>query len=52
MIVLQIISLLVLVFAIVTIYAVAVKLVNEHRELHAVKEDIENQDNLDLTNKQ
>lgn len=52
MIVLQIISLLVLVFVIVTIYCAAIKLVNEHRELHSIKDEPEDQDNLDLTNKQ
>lgn len=52
MIVLQIISLLVLVFVIVTIYCAAIKLVNEHRELHSAKDDVDDQDNLDLTNKQ
>jgi hypothetical protein len=52
MIVLQIISLLVLVFVILTIYSVAIKLVNEHRELDNIKDEPEDQDNLDLTNKQ
>ncbi len=52
MIVLQIISMLVLVFVIVMIYSVTVKLVNEHRELHNIKDEPEDQDNLDLTNKQ
>ena len=49
MIVLQMISILVVVFIVVVMYATAIKLVNEHRELHNGKED---QDNLDLTNKQ
>lgn len=52
MIVLQIISLLVLVFVIVMIYSVTVKLVNEHRQLQNIKDEPEDQDNLDLTNKQ
>jgi uncharacterized membrane protein len=56
MIVLQIISMLVLVFVIVMIYSVTVKLVNEHRELHSPQSmdegQQEDQDNLDLTNKQ
>lgn len=52
MIVLQIISVLVLIFAIVVVYAAAIKLVNEHRELHSIKDEPEDQDNLDLTNKQ
>lgn len=52
MIVLQIISLLVLVFVIVMIYSVTIKLVNEHRELHSIKDELEDQDNLDLTDKQ
>jgi hypothetical protein len=33
-------------------YAAAIKLVNEHRELHSIKDEPEDQDNLDLTNKQ
>jgi hypothetical protein len=33
-------------------YAVAIKLVKEHRELHSIKDESEDQDNLDLTNKQ
>lgn len=49
MIVLQIISALVLVFVVVVMYATAIKLVKEHRELHSKNTD---QDNLDLTNKQ
>lgn len=52
MILMKIISLLVLVFVIVTIYYVTIKLVNEHRELHSIKDEPEDQDNLDLTNKQ
>lgn len=52
MIVMQVISILVLVFVIVIIYATATKLVNEHRELHSIKDEPEDQDNLDLTNKQ
>jgi uncharacterized membrane protein len=52
MIFLQIISALVLICIIVVMYAVAIKLVNEHRELHSIKDEPEDQDNLDLTNKQ
>ena len=52
MIFLQIISALVLVSIIVVMYAVAIKLINEHRKLHNTKEDDSDQDNLDLTNKQ
>lgn len=49
MIFLQVISALVLVFIVVIMYLVAIKLVQEHRELHNKNTD---QDNLDLTNKQ
>ena len=52
MIVLQVISVLVLIFIVAIMYAVAIKLVNEHRELHNKKDDADDQDNLDLTNKQ
>lgn len=52
MILLQVISVLVLIFIIIIMYAVAIKLVNEHREFHSTKEDNNDQDNLDLTNKQ
>jgi len=49
MIFLQVISALVLICIIVVMYASAIKLVKEHRELHSKNTD---QDNLDLTNKQ
>lgn len=49
MIFLQVISMLVLVFVVVTMYIVALKLVHDHRELHDKNTD---QDNLDLTDKQ
>lgn len=52
MIVLQVLSALVLIFIVAVMYAVAIKLVNEHRELHSAKDDVDDQDNLDLTNKQ
>lgn len=52
MIILQVISALVLVFIVAVMYAVAIKLVNEHRELHNTKDADDDQDNLDLTNKQ
>jgi len=52
MILLQVISVLVLILIIIIMYAAAIKLVNEHRELHSIKEDTDYQDNLDLTNKQ
>ncbi len=49
MIMMQIISILVVVFVIVLLYATFIKLVNEHRELHNKNTD---QDDLDLTDKQ
>lgn len=52
MIVLQVITLIVLIFLVVLVYAAAFKLVNEHRELQSTIEDETDQDNLDLTNKQ
>lgn len=56
MIVLQVISILVLVFIIVMMYATTIKLVNDHRELHRPEStdrgQQEDQDNLDLTDKQ
>jgi hypothetical protein len=52
MIFLQVVSLLVLVFVIVTMYISTIKLVNEHRELQNIKDEPEDQDDLDLTNKQ
>jgi uncharacterized membrane protein len=52
MIFLQIISAIVLVFIVVVMYTAALKLVNEHRELHNKKEASDDQDNLDLTDKQ
>lgn len=52
MILLQIITLIVLIFLVILIYTAAVKLVNEHRELQSKIEDETDQDNLDLTNKQ
>ena len=52
MIFLQVISMLVLVFVIVMMYIVALKLVNDHRELHSIKDEPKDQDNLDLTDKQ
>lgn len=50
MITFQVISLLILVAIVVTMYAVAIKMLYEHRKLHNKKED--DQDNLDLTDKQ
>lgn len=52
MIFMQAVTLVIVVFVIVMIYAVAIKLVNEHRKLQSIKEDTNDQDNLDLTNKQ
>lgn len=56
MIFLQVISLLVLIFIIVIMYAATIHLVNDHRELHRPEStdrgQQEDQDNLDLTNKQ
>jgi Tfp pilus assembly major pilin PilA len=52
MIVFQVISTLILIAVIAIMYSVAIKLVNEHRQIHSTKENIEDQDNLDLTNKQ
>lgn len=52
MIALQIITLLIVVFVVVMMYATAIKLANEHRELQSTKNDNEDQDDLDLTNKQ
>lgn len=56
MIFLQVVSLLVLVFVIVLMYATTIKLVNDHRDLHRPEStdrgQQEDQDNLDLTNKQ
>lgn len=52
MIFMQAVTLVIVVFVIVMIYAVAIKLINEHREIQSIKEDTNNQDNLDLTNKQ
>ena len=49
MIFLQLISMLVLVFVVVVMYITAIKLVQEHRDLHNKNTD---QDNLDLTDKQ
>lgn len=50
MITFQVISLLILVAIIVTMYAVAIKMLYQYRQLHNKKED--DQDNLDLTDKQ
>lgn len=52
MIFMQAVTLVIVVFVIVMIYAVAIKLINEHRELQRTKQDTNDQDNLDLTNKQ
>lgn len=52
MIALQVISLLVLLFVIVMIYACTIKLINDHNELHALKDDPDDQVNLDVTDKQ
>ncbi len=52
MIFLQVISMLVLIFVVVLMYVVALKLVNDHRELHSIKDNPKDQDNLDLTDKQ
>lgn len=49
MIVFQVISTLILIAIVAVMYAVAIKLINEHRQIHNTKED---QDDLDLTNKQ
>ena len=49
MIILQIISVLVLAFIILLLYYSVSNMIKDHRELHSKKED---QDNLDLTNKQ
>jgi hypothetical protein len=52
MIVFQVISTLILIAIVAVMYAVAIKLINEHRQIHNTKENTEDQDNLDLTNKQ
>jgi uncharacterized membrane protein len=49
MIILQIISMLVLAVIVLLLYYSVVNMISDHRELHSRKED---QDNLDLTNKQ
>jgi uncharacterized membrane protein len=49
MIILQIISVLVLAVIILLLYYSVANMIKDHRELHSTKED---QDNLDLTNKQ
>ena len=52
MIFMQVITMLIVVFVIVMIYFAAIKLKNEHRQVQRIKEDTNDQDNLDLTNKQ
>ena len=52
MIFLQIISLLVLLIIIVLLYYSVHKMIQDKKELYSIKEDIHDQDNLDLTNKQ
>jgi len=49
MIILQVMSVLVLLFVIVLVYSAIFKMLKEHKKTHAVNID---QDNLDLTNKQ
>lgn len=52
MIIFQVISILVLVFIIALIYYSVYNMILDHRELHSKKENDDDQDNLDLTDKQ
>lgn len=52
MITLQIINALVLIAIIGSMYAVAIKMLYEHRKLHNTKDNKDDQDNLDLIDKQ
>lgn len=52
MIVLQVINALVLVFIILIMYAVAIKMLYDHRTLHNTEDTTDDENNLDLTDKQ